>query len=108
MEMATRPTGQASAGTVFRVVSGNFLEMYDFMVYGFYASSIAKAMFPNDNEFVSLMMSLATFGMGFLMRPLGAIVLGSYMDKHGRRAGLILTLALMSVGVLLIAVTTSY
>lgn len=99
---------QANARTVIRVVSGNFLEMYDFMVYGFYASSIAKAMFPNDNAFISLMLALATFGMGFLMRPLGAIVLGSYMDRHGRRAGLILTLALMSVGVLLIAVTPSY
>ncbi|MDQ7980777.1 MFS transporter [Paraburkholderia sp. SARCC-3016] len=106
--MAMPPAPDARAGTVFRVVSGNFLEMYDFMVYGFYASSIAKAMFPGDNEFISLLLSLATFGVGFLMRPLGAIVLGSYMDKHGRRAGLILTLTLMSVGVLLIAVTPSY
>jgi MFS family permease len=104
----TAPVARGDAGTVFRVVSGNFLEMYDFMVYGFYASSIAKAMFPSGNEFVSLMLSLATFGVGFLMRPLGAVVLGAYMDTHGRRAGLILTLALMSVGVLLIAVTPSY
>jgi MFS family permease len=105
----TQPVkGQASPANVVRVVSGNFLEMYDFMVYGFYASSIAKAMFPSHNEFVSLMLSLATFGMGFLMRPLGAIVLGAYMDRHGRRAGLILTLSLMSVGVLLIAVTPTY
>ncbi|CAB3761332.1 MFS transporter [Paraburkholderia humisilvae] len=106
--MATHTAVDARAGTVFRVVSGNFLEMYDFMVYGFYASSIAKAMFPGDNEFISLLLSLATFGVGFLMRPLGAIVLGSYMDKHGRRAGLIVTLTLMSIGVLLIAVTPSY
>jgi MFS family permease len=106
--MATHTATDARAGTVFRVVSGNFLEMYDFMVYGFYASSIAKAMFPGDNEFISLLLSLATFGVGFLMRPLGAIVLGSYMDRHGRRAGLILTLTLMSIGVLLIAVTPSY
>src|ERR1700760_4339383 len=106
--MALQPATDARAGTVFRVVSGNFLEIYDFMVYGFYASSIAKAMFPGDNEFISLLLSLATFGVGFLMRPLGAIVLGSYMDKRGRRAGLILTLTLMSVGVLLIAVTPVY
>jgi MFS family permease len=106
--MATHTAPDARASTVFRVVSGNFLEMYDFMVYGFYASSIAKAMFPGDNEFISLLLSLATFGVGFLMRPLGAIVLGSYMDKHGRRAGLIVTLTLMSIGVLLIAVTPSY
>ncbi|MEI5997870.1 MFS transporter [Paraburkholderia bengalensis] len=106
--MNNEAKGQASAANVVRVVSGNFLEMYDFMVYGFYASAIAKAMFPSHNEFVSLMLSLATFGMGFLMRPLGAIVLGSYMDRHGRRAGLILTLTLMSIGVLMIAVTPSY
>jgi MFS family permease len=106
--MTSETRGQASATNVVRVVSGNFLEMYDFMVYGFYASAIAKAMFPSDNEFISLMLSLATFGMGFLMRPLGAVVLGSYMDRNGRRAGLILTLTLMSVGVLMIAVTPTY
>ncbi|SAL02888.1 general substrate transporter [Caballeronia calidae] len=106
--MSSEAKGQASATNVVRVVSGNFLEMYDFMVYGFYASSIAKAMFPSDNEFISLMLSLATFGMGFLARPLGAIVLGSYMDRHGRRAGLILTLSLMSIGVLMIALTPTY
>ena len=77
---------------VVRVSSGNFLEMYDFMVYGYYATAIAKAFFPTGNEFSSLMLSLATFGAGFLMRPLGAIVLGAYIDRHGRRKGLILTL----------------
>jgi len=55
--------------------------------------------FPSGNPFLSLMLSLMTFGAGFLMRPLGAIVLGAYTDRHGRRAGLILTLALMSVGI---------
>lgn len=95
-------------GDVFRVVSGNFLEMFDFMVYGFYAAAVAKAVFPNDNEYVSLMLSLATFGIGFLMRPLGAIVLGAYIDRHGRRAGLVLSLAIMSVAVALIAFTPTY
>ena len=93
---------------VFRVVSGNFLEMFDFMVYGFYAAAVAKAVFPNDNEYVSLMLSLATFGIGFLMRPLGAIVLGAYIDRHGRRAGLVMSLAIMSVGVALITFTPTY
>ncbi|WP_042268812.1 MFS transporter [Paraburkholderia heleia] len=106
--MSSEAQKQASPTNVARVVSGNFLEMYDFMVYGFYASAIAKAMFPSHDAFISLMLSLATFGMGFLMRPLGAIVLGSYMDRHGRRAGLILTLTLMSIGVLMIAVTPTY
>ena len=69
---------------MFRVVSGNFLEMYDFMVYGYYASAIAK---PSGNAFASLMLSLSVFGAGFLMRPVGAIVLGAYIDHHGRRKG---------------------
>ena len=86
----------SKAKSVFRVVSGNFLEMYDFMVYGFYATAIAKTFFPGDNELASLMLSLATFGAGFLMRPLGAIFLGAYIDKHGRRHGLIVTLAPVS------------
>src|SRR5260370_32107698 len=89
--------------SVIRVSSGNFLEMYDFMVFGYYASAIGKAFFPSGNQFVSLMLSLMTFGAGFLMRPLGAIVLGAYTDRHGRRAGLLLTLGLMSVGIFSIA-----
>ena len=94
--------------SVIRVSSGNFLEMYDFMVFGYYAAAIGKAFFPSGNEFVSLMLSLMTFGAGFLMRPLGAIVLGAYTDRHGRRAGLLLTLSLMSVGIVSIALTPSY
>ncbi|MFL6465775.1 MAG: MFS transporter [Bryobacteraceae bacterium] len=93
---------------IVRVASGNFLEMYDFMVFGFYASAIGKAFFPNRSEFLSLMYSLMTFGAGFFMRPLGALVLGTYIDRYGRRAGLILTLALMSVGTLSIACTPLY
>src|SRR5712672_2109080 len=94
--------------SVIRVTSGNFLEMYDFMVFGYYAAAIGKAFFPSGNAFLSLMLSLMTFGAGFLMRPLGAIVLGSYTDKHGRRDGLVLTLALMSVGILCVACVPGY
>jgi metabolite-proton symporter len=93
---------------VIRVASGNFLEMYDFMVYGYYATYIAATFFPVGNEFASLMLSLVTFGAGYLMRPLGALVLGSYIDRHGRRDGLILTLGLMAIGTLTIAVTPGY
>ena len=95
-------------GSVIRVSSGNFLEMYDFMVFGYYAAAIGKAFFPSGNPFVSLMLSLMTFGAGFLMRPLGAIVLGAYADRHGRRAGLLLTLSLMSIGIVSIALTPGY
>src|SRR5437588_9471559 len=94
--------------SVVRVSSGNFLEMYDFMVFGYYATAIGNAFFPSGNPFLSLMLSLMTFGAGFLMRPLGAIVLGAYTDKHGRRAGLLLTLTLMSVGIFSIACAPGY
>jgi MFS family permease len=94
--------------SVVRVSSGNFLEMYDFMVFGYYASAIGKAFFPTGSAFLSLMLSLMTFGAGFLMRPLGAIVLGAYTDRHGRRAGLLVTLSLMSVGIFSIAFTPGY
>ena len=78
------------------------------MVFGYYAAAIGHVFFPSGNPFVSLMLSLMTFGAGFLMRPLGAIVLGAYADLHGRRAGLILTLSLMSVGIVSIAFTPGY
>jgi len=99
---------RARIWSVVRVSSGNFLEMYDFMVFGYYASAIGAAFFPTGNKFLSLMLSLMTFGAGFLMRPLGAIVLGAYSDNHGRRAGLLLTLGLMSVGIFSIACTPRY
>ena len=99
-------TGKGKA--IFRVVSGNFLEMFDFMVFGFYATAIAKTFFPSDSAFASLMLALATFGAGFLARPLGAIFLGAYIDRHGRRKGLIITLALMAMGTVLIACVPGY
>ncbi|HKT20282.1 MAG TPA: MFS transporter [Stellaceae bacterium] len=93
---------------VLRVASGNFLEMFDFFVFGYYAADIGRTFFPSASEFASLLSSFMTFGAGFLMRPLGAIVLGAYIDKHGRRAGLLLTLCLMAVGILLIALVPGY
>ena len=99
-------TGKGKA--IFRVVSGNFLEMFDFMVFGFYATAIAKTFFPTDSAFASLMLALATFGAGFLARPLGASFLGAYIDRHGRRKGLIITLALMAMGTVLIACVPGY
>jgi len=105
--MTTRKPN-SKIGNVIRVSSGNFLEMYDFMVYAYYASYIAREIFPSSSAYASLMMTLGTFGAGYLMRPLGAIVLGAYVDRHGRRAGLIFTLALMAVGTMVIAGTPPY
>jgi MFS family permease len=100
--------GESKLRPVIRVASGNFLEAYDFQVFGYYATYIAKTFFPSGSEFASLMLTLMTFGAGFLMRPLGAIVLGAYVDHHGRRKGLLLTLALMAIGTFSIACTPSF
>jgi metabolite-proton symporter len=102
------PKASSKFGSILRVSSGNFLEMYDFMVYAYYASYIAHDIFPSSSEFASLMLTLGTFGAGYLMRPLGAVVLGVYIDRHGRRAGLIFTLLLMAVGTAAIAFTPPF
>ncbi|CAI1720747.1 Proline porter II [Serratia quinivorans] len=106
--LALASNKESKIKSVCRVISGNFLEMYDFMIYGYYASAIAKTFFPAESAFASLMLSLAVFGSGFLVRPLGGIVLGAYVDRHGRRKGLVLTLALMALGTLLIALVPGY
>ena len=85
-------------GAILRATSGNFLEQFDFFLFGFYASAISKAFFPSDSEVTSLMLAFTTFWLGALMRPVGAIVLGSYLDRIGRRQGLIVTLAIMAAG----------
>jgi metabolite-proton symporter len=108
MNTQNTQTSNSKVGNVIRVSSGNFLEMYDFMVYAYYASYIAHEIFPSSNAYASLMMTLGTFGAGYLMRPLGAVVLGAYVDRHGRRSGLILTLFLMAIGTLVIACTPAY
>jgi MFS transporter, MHS family, citrate/tricarballylate:H+ symporter len=95
-------------GAVLRVTSGNFLEQFDFFLFGFYATSIAHAFFPASSDFASLMLTFAVFGAGFLMRPLGAVVLGAYIDEVGRRKGLIVTLSIMASGTVLIAFVPGY
>ncbi len=105
---AERKTTQSKLAAVLRVTSGNFLEMFDFFLFGFYATYIAAAFFPAGNEVASLLLTFMTFGAGFLMRPLGAIVLGAYVDRVGRRKGLIVTLAIMAMGTVLIAFVPSY
>ncbi len=101
-------TPHSKFNAVIRVTSGNFIEMFDFFLFGFYATYISKAFFPTDSEYASLMLTFATFGAGFLMRPLGAIILGSYIDRIGRRKGLVLTLSIMASGTALMAFVPSY
>src|SRR6201746_2448270 len=83
---------------IVATVLGNGFEWFDFMVYGFFAITIAKLFFPTGNELTSLMLSVATFGVGFLVRPFGGILIGIYADKAGRKAALSLTILLMCAG----------
>ena len=94
--------------SVIRVSSGNFLEMYDFFVFAYYAAQIGKTFFPGDDQVATLLKTLAVFGVGFVMRPIGALVLGAYIDHHGRRKGLIVTLGIMSIGTLSLALVPGY
>ena len=104
---ATAPA-PSKVGAVLRVISGNFLEQFDFFLFGFYAADIGRTFFPTSSDYATLMLTFAVFGAGFLMRPLGAIVLGAYIDTVGRRKGLIVTLALMASGTMLIAFVPGY
>src|SRR6202158_1240226 len=106
--MLTHEQRREKIKSVVRVASGNFLEMYDFMVFGYFSAAIGRAYFPATSEFASLMLSMATFAVGFMVRPLGAIFLGAYIDHIGRRKGLLVTLALMSIGTLTIALVPGY
>ena len=87
---------------------GNFMEWFDFAVYGFFAVTIGKVFFPSDSETASLLSSLAVYGVAFLVRPIGGLVLGAFADRHGRRAALSLTVVLMGVSTTLVAVLPTY
>jgi len=90
------------------IVIGNGFVAYDFTVYSFSAALIGKLFFPSASAASSLMLSLATFGAGFIMRPLGAILIGHIADRRGRRAGMTLSLALMTIGTWMIACLPNY
>src|SRR3981081_3848404 len=102
------PQIKSRIGAILRATSGNFLEQFDFFLFGFYASYIAKAFFPSENETAALLNTFGVFWLGALMRPVGAIVLGAYIDRIGRRKGLIVTLAIMALGTVTIAVCPTY
>jgi MHS family proline/betaine transporter-like MFS transporter len=87
---------------------GNVLEWFDFLVYGFFAVTIAEVFFPASNPTVSLLITFATFGLAYVVRPLGAIVVGTYTDRAGRKAGLTLSIGLMMIGTTLMVITPGY
>jgi MFS transporter, MHS family, citrate/tricarballylate:H+ symporter len=102
------PAIKSRIGAILRATSGNFLEQFDFFLFGFYASAIAKAFFPAQNETAALLNTFGVFWLGALMRPVGAIVLGAYIDRIGRRKGLIVTLAIMAAGTVVITLCPTY
>jgi MFS transporter, MHS family, citrate/tricarballylate:H+ symporter len=107
-DTAEIPQIKSRIGAILRATSGNFLEQFDFFLFGFYASYIAKAFFPSENETAALLNAFGVFWLGALMRPVGAIVLGAYIDRIGRRKGLIVTLAIMAIGTVTIAFCPTY
>jgi MFS transporter, MHS family, citrate/tricarballylate:H+ symporter len=87
---------------------GNMLEFYDFITYSFFAIQIGRTFFPSQSQFNSLMLSLATFGAGFITRPIGAVFIGAYSDRVGRRPAMILSFAMMGCAIITLALTPSY
>jgi MFS family permease len=109
--LATGIAGTSEFGVKRAVVAatvGNMLEFYDFITYSFFAIEIGHAFFPARSDYGSLMLSLATFGAGFVTRPIGGIVLGIYSDRVGRRPAMLLSFALMGGAILAISLTPSY
>jgi MHS family citrate/tricarballylate:H+ symporter-like MFS transporter len=102
------PEIKSRLGAILRSTSGNFLEQFDFFLFGFYATAISKAFFPPGNDTNALLYTFGVFWLGALMRPIGAIFLGAYIDRIGRRKGLIVTLAIMALGTVTIAVCPTY
>jgi len=106
------PAQPARQRSQFRLIAacsmGNALEMFDFTVYSFFALLIGKLFFPSDSAYGSLLLAVATFGIGFVMRPLGGVVIGNYADRRGRKAAMTLTIGMMVAGTLCIALAPTY
>src|SRR3978361_629044 len=102
------PKPKRFAKIVAAVSIGNALEWYDISSYAYFAVYVSKAFFPNSDPTVSLLLTFGTFGLAFLVRPIGGLVLGAYPDRHGRKASLMISIVMMTVGTLTIALMPSY
>jgi MHS family citrate/tricarballylate:H+ symporter-like MFS transporter len=105
---ATTPELVATRGQITAAVIGNALEFYDFTTYALFAVQIGRTFFPSQTPFENLMLSLLTFAVGFVGRPLGAILIGWFGDRAGRRPAMLLSFTLMGVGILGVVFTPSY
>lgn len=99
---------KSPARAIVATTLGNGLEFFDLVLYAFFATYIAKAYFPATDPLVSMTMTFLIFGMGYLARPLGALVIGHYADKKGRKPAMTLTFLLMGLSTLTIGITPSY
>jgi MFS transporter, MHS family, proline/betaine transporter len=108
LHAAVRPQQPSMRRLIVAATIGNIFEWFDFVVYGFFALTLAEVFFPAGNPTVSLLVTFGAFGLAYLVRPLGAIVVGGYTDRAGRKAGLLLSMALMMIGTTLMAVTPGY
>ena len=106
MEVAERPT--LSRKQIAAVSAGNALEFYDFLTYSFFAVQIGAALFPGKSDETKLLFSLATFGVGFVTRPLGGFIIGRFADRKGRKPAMILTFTLMGIAIIGLSLTPSY
>lgn len=93
---------------VIAATIGNVLEIYDFIIFGIFAVAISRTFFPSGDEYAALMFTFMTFAAGFVVRPIGALVLGRYADKAGRKKALSFTLLLMALGTVVPALCPSY
>jgi len=108
MHGAVLPKQPSMRRLIVAATIGNIFEWFDFVVYGFFAVTIAEVFFPAGNPTVSLLITFGAFGLAYFVRPLGAIVVGGYTDRAGRKSGLLLSMALMMIGTTLMAVTPGY
>src|SRR2546423_2170769 len=110
MAMATMSDGRGTPKSlqVAAAVIGNALEWYDFICFGLMTVIISRLFFPADSQYASLLLTTATFGVGFFMRPIGGIVLGLYADRSGRKAAMLLVVGLMTVAIAMLAFAPTY
>jgi MFS transporter, MHS family, proline/betaine transporter len=106
--MISGTRAQSKTTQIAAAVIGNAFEWYDFIAFGSLTVVIARLFFPTDSQYASLLLTTATFGVGFFMRPVGGLVLGMYADRKGRKAALQLIIGLMTVAIAMIAFAPTY
>jgi MFS transporter, MHS family, proline/betaine transporter len=103
------PQQQVSKSRIIAACTiGNALEFFDFVVFSFFARTIGALFFPSQDPNAQLLLAFATYGVGFLVRPLGGVVLGSYADRKGRKKATVLTLMLMALGTAMVGLAPVY